>query len=128
MPLIGKLKLDSSPKHSANFKQNVIEIIKQVPYGRVTTYGTIAILAGLPRGARLVGGVLHYNSEQFKLPWHRVINRHGFISTICADHTKLEQKEMLELEGIEVSDDFMINLENYGWWGKESLDNSQLEE
>ena len=98
--------------------QNVIKITTQIPYGKVTTYGTIAVLAGVPRGARLVGGVLHYNSNKYNLPWHRVINRHGFISTRCEDHTRLEQKEMLEDEGIEVSDDFVINLDQYGWWGK----------
>ena len=127
MPLIGKLKIDPQVRHSANFKQNVIDIIKQIPSGRVTTYGTIAVMAGLPRGARLVGGILHYNSEKFSLPWHRVINRHGFISTICDDHTKLEQKEMLQEEGIEVSQDFMIDLEHYGWFGEKSVDHSKLE-
>ena len=56
----------------------------------------------------------------------RVVNRNGlvsirknlFISTICFDHTKQEQKVLLESEGIEVSNDFVINLEKYGWWEK----------
>lgn len=99
-----------------SFKEQVIKIVKQVPYGRVTTYGTVATLANLPRGARLVGGILHYNSEKFNLPWHRVINRHGFISTICFNHTKDEQKALLQDEGIQVSDDFMVNLDKYGWF------------
>ncbi len=41
-----------------NFKDKVIRIVKKIPKGRVTTYGTVATLAGLPRGARLVGGIL----------------------------------------------------------------------
>lgn len=98
-----------------NFKEKVIQIVKKIPYGRVTTYGTVAILAGLPRGARLVGGILHFNSKKFNLPWHRVINRHGFISTNCPQHLKKLQKALLEQEGIEVSKDFMINLDKYGW-------------
>lgn len=98
-----------------NFKDRVISVTKKIPYGRVTTYGTVAILAGLPRGARLVGGILHYRGE--KLPWHRVVNRHGFISTRCLDHPKQLQKALLEQEGIEVNSDFMINLEKYGWFG-----------
>jgi methylated-DNA-protein-cysteine methyltransferase-like protein len=122
MALIGKLKVDSPVKKSTNFKQNVIEITKKIPYGRVTTYGTIAILAGLPRGARLVGGILHYNSDEHNLPWQRVINRHGFISTRCEGHTKQDQKEILEEEGIEVSEDFMVDLERYGWWGDQLAD------
>lgn len=84
----------------------------------MTTYGTISILAGLPRGARLVGGVLHFNSESHNLPWQRVINRQGFISTRCENHTKLEQKALLESEGVEVSEDFMVDLRKYGWFGE----------
>ncbi len=105
-----------------NFKDRVIEIVKKIPYGRVTTYGTVAILAGVPRGARLVGGVLHFNEE--KAPWHRVINRHGFISTKCLEHPKALQKVLLEQEDIEVSRDFMIDLDRYGWWGEKHLDHS----
>ena len=98
-----------------NFKEKVIQIVKKIPYGRVTTYGTVAILAGVPRGARLVGGILHFNISAAS--WHRVINRHGFISTTCLAHPKQLQKTLLEQEGIEVSDDFMINLHEYGWFG-----------
>lgn len=98
-----------------NFKDRVINIVTKIPYGRVSTYGTVATLAGLPRGARLVGGVLHFNIDLS--PWHRVINRHGFISTKCLDHPKRLQKKLLEQEGVEVSKDFMIDLQKYGWFG-----------
>lgn len=101
-----------------NFKAKVIEIINQIPAGRVSTYGTVAQLAGLPRGARLVGGILHYQGD--KTHWHKIINRHGFISTRCLDHPKQLQKVLLEQEGIEVNKDFMVNLEKYGWFGSES--------
>ncbi len=101
-----------------NFKDRVIQIIQKIPHGRVTTYGTISTLAGLPRGARLVGGVLHFNSEGLELPWHRIINRHGFISTKCLEHPKEAQKALLEQEGIEVSKDFMVDLKRYGWFGE----------
>lgn len=103
--------------YEKNFKTRVIEVVKNIPFGKVTNYGTIATLAGLPRGARLVGGILHYNSDQYHLAWWRVINRVGYISTRCEDHIKLEQKQLLQQEGIDVSDDFMIDLEKYGWWG-----------
>lgn len=101
----------------ANFKNRVIEVVNKIPKGKVTTYGTIATLAGVPRGARLVGGVLHYNAEKHNLPWYRVINRHGYISTNCWDHLKDAQKALLLDEGIEVNNDFMVNLDDYGWWG-----------
>lgn len=96
-----------------NFKNKVIQIVKKIPYGRVTTYGTVATLAGLPRGARFVGGVLHFNEDG--APWHRVINRNGFISTKCLEHPKQLQKALLEQEGVEVSKDFMVDLKKYYW-------------
>lgn len=99
------------------FKDKVISIVKRIPWGKVTTYGTVATLAGIPRGGRLVGGMLHNVSEKNNLPWQRIINRHGFISTKCLEHPKELQKALLESEGIEVSADFMINLSKYGWWG-----------
>lgn len=90
----------------------------------MTTYGTIAALAGLPRGARLVGGMLHFTNLKDPLPWQRVINRHGFISTKCLDHPKQEQKMLLEDEGIEVSDDFMVDLSKYFWPKPEEISNN----
>ena len=102
-------------KSELNFKDQVIQMVKKIPLGKVTTYGTIATLAGVPRGARLVGGVLHFNIAD--APWYRVIYRQGFISTKCLEHPKQLQKILLEQEGIEVSGDFMINLQKYGWFG-----------
>lgn len=98
-----------------NFKGRVIQIVKKIPYGQVTTYGTISTLAGVPRGARLVGGILHHLKQE--LPWYRVIDRHGFISIKCFDHPKELQKALLKNEGVEVTSDFMIDLDKYGWFG-----------
>lgn len=95
------------------FKDKVIRIVNSISSGKVTTYGTVATLAGIPKGGRLVGGILHYSGEN--IPWHRVVNRYGFISTKCLDHPKQLQKALLEAEGIEVSADFMVNLRKYGW-------------
>lgn len=102
---------------TGNFKDRVLKIVSQIPKGHVTTYGTIAALVGVPRGARLVGGILHYSSEDLDLPWQRIINRHGFISTKCLEHPKQLQKTLLEQEGVEVSKDFVVDLSEYGWWG-----------
>ena len=98
-----------------NFRDKVITLTKKIPYGKVTTYGTLATLAGIPRGARLVGGILHFANERQNLPWHRVINRHGFISIKCLDYPKELQKALLEQEDVEVSKDFMVDLDKYGW-------------
>lgn len=99
-----------------NFKDQVIQITKQIPHGKVTTYGTIAALAGTPRAARMVAGVLHLAEEE--LPWQRVINRHGFISIRGCHYDKNFQRKLLEQEGVEVSADYMVDLDKYGWWGR----------
>ncbi len=104
-----------------NFKQRVIQVVKKIPYGKVTTYGTVATLAGLPRGGRLVGGILHFCSEDQDLPWQRIINRFGYISTKCLEHPKALQKALLEDEGVEVSKDFIVDLKKYGWWGEQNF-------
>lgn len=116
-------------QQSNDFSIQVIEIIKHIPYGFVTTYGTVATLAGSPRSAREVGYILHSLTKKHNLPWQRVINKKGFISIRGDDvNMKSLQKSLLEQEGIAVSEDFMIDLEKYGWWGSEkTVDNSQLE-
>ncbi|RFB18350.1 MGMT family protein [Bacillus sp. HNG] len=83
------------------FTENVIRLIKQIPPGKVMTYGQIAKLAGSPRGARQVVRVLHSMSKKYNLPWFRVINSRGEI-TIRDEETHAAQMIFLEDEGIEV--------------------------
>ena len=110
--------MDDFPE--TNFKDKVIEIIKDIPYGRVTTYGTVATLAGSSRSAREVGYILHSSTKKHNLPWQRVINRHGFLSVRGGDvNIKSVQKSLLEQEGVEVSKDFMVDLEKYFWSASE---------
>ena len=98
----------------SDFTSNVIKIIKQIPEGKVITYGKIAILAGNPRSARQVSWVLHSSSKKYKLPWHRVINSKGLIAMNSIDG-KNTQKEMLEKEGIEFLSEFKVNLKKFQW-------------
>lgn len=98
------------------FPMRVFQIIAAIPLGKVTTYGTIAQLASAPRAARQVGGVLHRLPAGSKLPWHRVVNRHGRISLTESDYTR--QKRLLLAEGIRFKKDGSIDLQQYGWDGK----------
>ena len=119
-----------SPDQETSFKDKVVQIIQQIPYGKVTTYGTVATLAGSPRSAREVGYLLHSLTQKYNLPWQRVINKKGYIS-IRGDDVNMKnlQKKLLEEEGVEVTDDFMIDLEKYGWNGDEkAVDSGKLEE
>jgi methylated-DNA-protein-cysteine methyltransferase related protein len=111
---------DSKIQFSSNgFKERVIELTLAIPRGKVTTYGTIATLAGIPRGARMVGGILHYAIDELDLPWQRVVNRIGFVSTKCLEHPRELQVVLLKQEGVEVSSELVVDLKKYGWFGEE---------
>jgi len=94
--------------------QEIIRIIKSIPYGKVATYGQIARLAGYPNGARQVVRILHTCTEKYDLPWHRVINAKGEIALSIYNGAD-EQKAMLEAEEIDFITEFRVNLEKYLW-------------
>ncbi|MEZ3499759.1 MGMT family protein [Pantoea sp. KPR_PJ] len=96
-----------------SFQQRIWQIVAAIPYGKVATYGDVALLAGSPRAARQVGGVLRRLPPDSQLPWHRVINRHGAISLQGDD--LLRQRDALASEGIEISDAGQVKLEAYRW-------------
>lgn len=102
----------------SNFGQRTLDLIRQIPKGKVATYGQIAALAGSPRAAITVGQILHNSSEAAQLPWQRVINSKGYISTTCLEHPPAMQAALLEGDGVTVekkSDFFVINLKKYQW-------------
>lgn len=94
------------------FTEKVLNLIKNIPEGKVMTYGQIAQLAGSPRAARQVVRILHSMSRTHPLPWHRVINRKGEIA-IQSDDGFHEQKLLLQMEGVEVSPNGTVHLETY---------------
>ncbi len=103
-----------------NFFISAIQIVEQIPVSRVATYGQIASLCGYPRSARAVGWALHQLPENklSKVPWYRVVNRKGQISTTCLGHDSAEQAKLLKNEGVAVnllSGGYMVNLEKYLW-------------
>ncbi|WP_336708310.1 MULTISPECIES: MGMT family protein [unclassified Cedecea] len=99
-------------KHDS-FPQRVYQIVAAIPEGCVTTYGEIAALAGSPRAARQVGGVLKRLPEGSRLPWHRVVNRQGVISLTGPDLQR--QRQALLYEGVMVSGDGHIDMLRYRW-------------
>lgn len=96
------------------FTAKVIEVIQSIPYGKVSTYGVIASLAGNKRAARQVVRILHVYSRKMNLPWHRVVNREGII-TIPDPMSSKEQQELLEQEGILLDADGKIDLVTFAW-------------
>lgn len=96
-----------------NFRQRVFHIVAAIPWGKVTTYGDVARMAGSPRAARQVGGVLKKLPSGSALPWHRVINRHGEISLTGPDYQR--QKQALVAEGIRFNRQGKIDLSQCRW-------------
>lgn len=95
------------------FTEQAIKVIVSVPAGQVLTYGQVARLAGSPRAARQVGWLLNSMSDQYNMPWHRIINSKGIIS-LRDPEGAFVQKMLLESEGISVIDG-KIDLKKYLW-------------
>jgi methylated-DNA-protein-cysteine methyltransferase related protein len=100
------------------FTERVVEVIRNIPEGKVMTYGQIARVAGSPRAARQVVRVLHSMSKKYRLPWHRVINSKGQIS-LQDNESYQRQKLSLESEGVEVGLSGAIDLKTYQYHGED---------
>lgn len=91
----------------------IYEVVKKIPKGKVATYGQIAVIIGKPRAARVVGWALHQNPSPQTIPCHRVVNRFGNLSHSFAFDGIEEHKRRLEEEGVQV-ENYSVDLEKYG--------------
>ncbi len=98
-----------------NFNQRVLRIVRNIPRGKVLTYGQVAALAGVPRASRIVGGILYRQGPLSRLPWQRVLNSHGMISTYRIGFGE-EQRRLLEREGIRFDASGAMELGMHQWW------------
>lgn len=96
--------------------EKIDQIIKRIPKGKVATYGQIAAMAGIPRGARTVGWALATLKDN-NMPWHRVINAQGRSSFPEAAKRKLQQS-LLEGEGVVFDGSGKVELELFQWDGR----------
>lgn len=104
---------------SFSFSQ-VYAMVKRIPKGKVASYGQIAALIGAPKAAQMVGWALHQLDvhPELKVPWQRVVNRFGEISTTCLEHSSDEQAYLLLSEGVKVKrldGVWKIDLKKFGW-------------
>ncbi len=97
------------------FFEEVYDIVRKIPKGKVATYGQIARMLGQPKRAKIVGWALHKNPYFGEVPCHRVVNRNGEISSGFAFGGITVQKEMLEAEGIIFDEGSKIDLNKYLW-------------
>ena len=96
-----------------NTFEKIYEVVKSIPEGKVATYGQVALLAGNPRWARVVGYALHVNPEPGIIPCHRVVNREGRVAPGFAFGGEGVQRQLLESEGIVFETDGRIDMEKY---------------
>lgn len=94
-----------------NVFERIYGVVKQIPLGKVATYGQVALLAGNPRWSRVVGYALHVNPDPSVIKCHRVVNRNGETSKAFAFGGEDMQRMLLESEGIEFLPDGRVNLE-----------------
>ena len=93
--------------------KRIYEAVKQIPKGRVATYGKVAEMAGNPRMSRAVGNALHKNSDPDHIPCYRVVNSKGELAGAFAFGGENVQKKLLEADGIEVING-KVDLKKYG--------------
>jgi len=99
-----------------SFFEEVFSVVKQIPYGMVTSYGAIAKHIGSPQAARMVGWALNksISSGEF-IPAHRVVNRNGMLTGKAHFGGNNIMKELLENEGITIVDNSIIDFEKHFW-------------
>jgi len=100
---------------SSDSYQRIYAVVKRIPHGRVATYGQVAELAGLAGHARQVGYALHALPEENRVPWQRVVNARGQVSTRAEPLMENVQRSMLEAEGVEFGLADRLDLGRYRW-------------
>lgn len=99
-----------SPADAERFKADVLNIVRQIPRGRVCTYGIIATWADWPSHSRMVGRTLHYTPEAAHLPCHRVVNKVGRTAPGWG-----LQRELLEHEGVQFMANGRVDMKAHLW-------------
>ena len=97
------------------FFQDVYEVVKLIPEGRVTTYGAIGAYLGLKSSARMVGWAMNSAHSRDDVPAHRVVNRTGLLTGKNHFKTPIAMQEALENEGVAVKDDVIQDFKNIYW-------------
>jgi len=107
--------LKKATSNNDNFFERVYEIVRQIPEGKVTSYGAIAKALGAARSARMVGWAMNASHNLEDVPAHRVVNRIGMLSgKHHFEGTNLMQ-QLLENEGVKVVDNQIIDFDTHFW-------------
>lgn len=94
--------------------QKIWKTVCRVPAGKVSSYGLIADLAGLPGRARLVGSVLQFSPPEMSVPWYRILRSTGQLAFPAGSEQSVRQKLLLQEEGVIVLNN-RVKLKQFGW-------------
>jgi methylated-DNA-protein-cysteine methyltransferase-like protein len=104
-----------------SFFQDVYQVVRLIPRGRVTTYGAIAEYLGLKSAARMVGWAMNSAHSQPDVPAHRVVNRNGLLTGKHHFATPHTMQQLLEAEGIAVKNDQIQHFDTLVWYPVKEL-------
>jgi len=97
------------------FFEKVYNVVRQIPVGRVTTYGAIARHIGSPNSSRMVGWAMNASHQKSDIPAHRVVNRIGLLTGKHHFSGSNMMKELLESEGVKVKNNIIVDFKNIVW-------------
>ena len=111
-----------SKMNNHNFFNDVYEVVKLIPKGRITSYGSIAKYLGISKSARVVGWAMNNSHSDITIPAHRVVNRNGLLTGKHHFPQNKTMKKLLSKEGIEVVDDKVIRFKEIFWDASKELE------
>lgn len=105
-----------SGKKEASFFELVYDVVRQIPKGKVTSYGAVAACLGTKLSARMVGWAMNGSAKVSpKVPAHRVLNRNGFLTGKAHFNPPSKMEALLKKEGIKVKNDQVVDFEKHFW-------------
>ena len=107
--------MQNKPNVNVNFFERVYGIVRQIPEGKITSYGAIAKALGTARSARMVGWAMNASHNLEDVPAHRVVNRKGLLSGKHHFSGTNLMQQLLESEDVEVLDNQIQNFESLFW-------------
>ena len=103
-------------KGKEHFFERVYEVVRKIPYGRVTSYGAIAEYLGSKKSSRMVGWAMNASHSQFPpIPAHRVVNRKGLLTGKMHFAYPSQMEELLKEEGIKIFNNQVVDFKELHW-------------
>ena len=106
---------------NVDFFNQVYELVKLIPKGRVTTYGSIAKALGTAKSSRMVGWAMNASHKDSNIPAHRVVNRNGLLTGKFHFETPNQMQELLEKEGVKIENNQVVNFKELFWDAQSEL-------